>query len=83
MKNITSQAYQFSGIWSIGVRGANVFLLTGNKLTLVDTGFRGRVTQILKDVRRLGYSHSNIGNIIIIHYHADHIGNLTTLKKVT
>jgi len=83
MEKITSRVYQLSGIWGTGVWGANVFLLLGNTLTLVDTGFRGRVTQILKAARRLGYSPSDIGNIIVTHHHADHIGSLAMLKKIT
>lgn len=82
-KKITPRVYQLSGIWGTGAWGVNVFLLMGNNLTLVDTGFRGRMTQILKEVRRLGYSPSDIGNIIITHHHADHIGSLAMLKKVT
>ena len=45
--------------------GVNVFLLVGNNLTLADTGFRGRSTRILKEVRQLGCSPSDIANIII------------------
>ena len=83
MQKITPRVYQISGKLGAGVWGANVFLLTGNNLTLVDTGFRGRVTQILKETRRLGYSPSDIGNIIITHHHADHIGSLAMLKEIT
>ena len=83
MKKITPHVYQLSGIWGAGVWGANIFLLTGDNLTLVDTGFRGRTKQILKATRRLGYSPSDIGNIIITHHHADHIGNLASLKGLT
>ena len=50
MKEITPGVYQLSGPWGAGVWGANVFLLAGDTLTLVDTGFKGRATQILKEV---------------------------------
>lgn len=80
---LTKHAYQLSGIWGTGVWGTNVFLLIDNNLTLVDTGFKGRSRQILKEVRRLGYSPSDIANIIITHHHADHIGSLAALKEVT
>ena len=83
MKEITPSVYQLSGIWGGGVWGANVFLLVGDNLTLVDTGFKGRSTQILKGVRRLGYSPADIANIIITHHHADHVGSLAELKKIT
>jgi len=83
MNEITPRVYQLSGIWGTGIWGANVFLLAGNNLTLVDTGFKGRSTQILKEAGRLGYSSSDIANIIITHHHADHVGSLAVLKKVT
>jgi len=83
MDEITPRVYQISGIWGTGIWGANVFLLVGNNLTLVDTGFKGRLTQILKEARWLGYSPSDIANIIITHHHADHVGSLAVLKKVT
>lgn len=80
---LTTRTYQLSGILGTGVWGANVFLLVDNNLTLVDTGFKGRSRQILKAVRQLGYSPSDIANIIITHHHADHIGSLPVLKEVT
>lgn len=54
MERITPKLYRLSGIWGTGIWGANVYLLVGDNLTLVDTGFKGRSTQILKEVRRLG-----------------------------
>jgi glyoxylase-like metal-dependent hydrolase (beta-lactamase superfamily II) len=80
---LTTHAYLLKGIWGTGVWGANVFLLVDSNLTLVDTGFRGRATQILKEVKKLGYSPSDIANIVITHHHADHIGSLATLKENT
>ncbi len=80
---LTRHIYQISGIWGTGIWGANVFLLVGNNLTLVDTGFKGRSTHILREIRRLGYSPFDIVNIIITHHHADHVGSLAALKKVT
>ena len=80
---LTRHAYLFKGIFGTGVWGANVFLLVDKSLTLVDTGFRGRATQILKEVKQLGYSPSDIVNIIITHHHADHVGSLAALKEIT
>ena len=80
---VTPHIYKLSGILGTGVWGANVFLLAGDNLTLVDTGFKGRSAQILKQVKHLGYSPSDIANIIITHHHPDHIGSLARLKEVT
>jgi glyoxylase-like metal-dependent hydrolase (beta-lactamase superfamily II) len=83
MDEVIPGVFQLSGIWGTGVWGANVFLLVGNNLTLVDTGFKGRSAGILKEVRRLGYSPCDIAHIIITHHHADHVGGLAALNKVT
>lgn len=80
---LTSNVHQFSRLRGMGIWGANVFLLVGESLTLVDTGFKGRSVHILKEVRRLGYSPSDIARIIITHHHADHTGSLAVLKEAT
>jgi len=80
---LTSHIIQIGGIFGTGVWGANVYLLVGDRLTLVDTGFKGRARQILRKVRQLGFSPSDIDSIIITHHHADHIGSLAKLKKST
>lgn len=83
MDEITPRVYQLSSVSGSGLWGGNVFLLAGNNLTLVDTGYKGGSTRILKEVRRLGYCPSDIANIIITHHHADHVGNLAAMKKAT
>ena len=80
---IVPGVYQLSSLWGTGVWGANVFLLASDDLTLVDTGFKGRATHILRKITGLGYSPSDITNIIITHHHGDHVGSLAALKKVT
>jgi glyoxylase-like metal-dependent hydrolase (beta-lactamase superfamily II) len=60
-----------------------VFLLEGETLTLVDTGFRGRSLHIISELARLGYSPADITSIIVTHHHADHAGSLATLKGAT
>ena len=81
---IIAGVYLLSGFFGAGVWGANVYLLVDdNDLTLVDTGFFGRADRILAQVKELGYSPSDINRIIITHHHADHIGSLAELKKVT
>ena len=48
---LTPHIIQIGGIFGTGVWGANVYLLVGDKLALVDTGFKGRTNQILKIVK--------------------------------
>lgn len=80
---VTDRIYRLGGILGTGLLGANVYLLLDTKLTVVDTGLRGRYRQILRQVKRLGYSPADIANIIITHHHADHVGSLAALKKIT
>jgi len=80
---LTSHIYQFSRFQGRGIWGANVFLLVGETLTLIDTGFKGRSIHIIRELARLGYSPADITSIIITHHHADHTGSLATLKEVT
>jgi len=80
---ISPRIIRIGGTFGAGVWGANVYLLIDDNLTLIDTGFRGRARQILRKVRRLGFSPSDITHIIITHHHADHIGSLAILKEIT
>jgi glyoxylase-like metal-dependent hydrolase (beta-lactamase superfamily II) len=80
---ITKHVYQLSSVSGAGLWGGNVFLLAGNRLNLVDTGYKGGASRILREVRRLGYAPSDIASIIITHHHADHVGNLAALKSLT
>jgi glyoxylase-like metal-dependent hydrolase (beta-lactamase superfamily II) len=80
---VTEHVYQLGGLLGTGVLGANVYLLLDTGLTLVDTGLKGRYRSILKQVKRLGFSPSDISDIIITHHHADHVGSLARLKELT
>lgn len=80
---VTDRIIQIGGRWGSGFMGANVFFLLDSKLTVVDTGFKGRAMHILKEARLHGYRASDITNIIITHHHADHMCSLAELKKLT
>jgi glyoxylase-like metal-dependent hydrolase (beta-lactamase superfamily II) len=80
---VTDRIIQIGGRWGSGLLGANVFFLLDSKLTIVDTGFKGRAMHTLKEARLHGYRASDITNIIITHHHADHMGSLAELKKLT
>jgi len=80
---IIARVYLLSGFLGVGVWGANAYLLVDDGLTLVDTGFFGSASRILKQIEELGYLPSDIKRIIITHHHADHVGSLAALKKVT
>ncbi len=80
---ISENIYQISAVSGRGLWGGNVFLLTERKLTLVDTGYKGGAGRIISEVSRLGYAPSDIANIVITHHHADHVGNLSELKRAS
>ena len=81
---IVTGVYMLSGLLGAGVWGANAYLLVDSgDLTLVDTGFTGRADLILEQIRKLGYSPSDVKKIIITHHHGDHTGNLAKLKRIT
>lgn len=81
---IIAGVYLLSGFLGAGVWGANVYLLVdGDDLTLVDTGFLGRADRVLEQIEGLGYSPSDVTRIIITHHHADHVGSLAELKRIT
>lgn len=80
---ITPCVYQVGGLWGSGILGANVYLIVDYDVTLVDTGFKGRLRSIVDSVHSLGYPLSDVKRIIITHHHSDHTGNLARLKELT
>lgn len=66
-----------------GMRGANVYLLLGSTLTLVDTGMPGSAETILGYIEGLGLPAGDLARIVITHYHLDHVGSLAALKERT
>lgn len=55
-------------------------IVSGEELTLVDTGYPQFMPLIEKAVLRQGYDPQNLRNIIITHYDDDHIGALHAFK---
>jgi glyoxylase-like metal-dependent hydrolase (beta-lactamase superfamily II) len=74
---VTSKVYQITH------RGVNIILIAEEELTLIDTGFRGSSSRIIKFIHSLGRSAGEISLIIITHNHLDHAGGLAELKKLT
>jgi len=70
-------------VYQITSRGVNVFLIAEEKLTLIDTGFRGTSAKIVDFVHSLGRSAEEISHIIVTHKHFDHAGSLAELRKLT
>ena len=71
------------GVHQITLRCVNIILSVEEKLTLIDTGFRGSASRIADYISRLGRSVEEVGLIIITHNHLDHVGGLPALRKMT
>jgi glyoxylase-like metal-dependent hydrolase (beta-lactamase superfamily II) len=66
-----------------GMRGANVYLLLGNTLTLVDAGMPGSEEAILAYIDSLGLDAGDLARIVITHHHLDHVGSIAAMKRRT
>ena len=63
---------------------AHSYLLNGDHITLIDTGMPGNHDKILDYVKNvLKRKPEDIKTIVLTHYHMDHTGSLSELKKVT
>lgn len=56
-------------------------IISGNELTLVDTGYSNFLSLIENEILKNGYEMKNLKNIIITHYDDDHIGSLYDFKE--
>ena len=74
---IIPDVYQLTG------GGTNLYVITEQELTLIDTGLPGSYTGIISFVRSIGRSVEDIGSIIITHNHIDHIGAVQDLRRFT
>jgi glyoxylase-like metal-dependent hydrolase (beta-lactamase superfamily II) len=70
-------------VYQITLRLVNIILIAEEKLTLIDTGFRGSARHIIDFIRRLGRSPEEITLIILTHNHLDHAGGVVELKRFT
>lgn len=61
----------------------NVYLIKGERLTLVDTGPKtAEAKEALKNsLNNLGYSFSEIEQIVLTHHHPDHVGLIEEFPK--
>ncbi|MBX3012213.1 MAG: MBL fold metallo-hydrolase [Caldilineaceae bacterium] len=71
------------GLYGISLGNVNAFLLEGEELTLIDTGFPGSEGKILQAVVALGKQPTDLRHIVITHCHPDHAGSLAALQQAT
>ena len=54
-----------------------------DRLTLIDTGLAGSADRIFAEIERIGLRPSDLRQIVITHYHNDHIGSLAEVVERT
>lgn len=65
-----------------GVKGANVYLVTGSHLFLIDTGLPGQEHRICKYLKAIGIEPSALHGIVLTHYDVDHVGSVVALQQL-
>ena len=79
MRQIVPDVYLMEGLRG---HSANVYLLvSGEELTLVDSGLPGAADQIAAQLSDKSYTLSNLKAIVLTHSHADHTGGAAELAR--
>jgi glyoxylase-like metal-dependent hydrolase (beta-lactamase superfamily II) len=65
----------------IRLRLSNAYILTGERVVLVDTGGPGEELKISQALGRLGYHPEQVSLILHTHGHSDHAGSTQALQK--
>jgi glyoxylase-like metal-dependent hydrolase (beta-lactamase superfamily II) len=72
------------GVHRIGTAISTVYLLmSGDSLTLVDTGTARMGRAILRYIQRIGHAPRDITRILLTHRHFDHMGSAAELRAAT
>jgi hydroxyacylglutathione hydrolase len=59
---------------------ASTYLIEGDRLILVDAGFRGHARKVLRRVRALGRRADELSLVLVTHAHADHSAGIPELR---
>lgn len=70
-------------LYVVPLGSVNVFLLVGEDLILIDTGFPESEGKILQAITELGRKPEELRHILVTHCHPDHAGSLAALQKLT
>ncbi|MGD0645324.1 MAG: MBL fold metallo-hydrolase [Candidatus Bathyarchaeia archaeon] len=69
---------------SANMAHANVYLvINGEELTVIDTGTSGNAQKIVGYVQKIGHQPGDVKNIVLTHFHMDHMGSAKELKTLT
>ena len=65
-----------------GVKGANVYLVTGSQLLLIDTGLPGQEHRICNYLNSIGIEPTALKGIVLTHYDVDHVGSAFRMQEL-
>ena len=65
-----------------GVKGANVYLVTGSQLLLIDTGLPGQEHRICNYLNSIGIEPTALKGIVLTHYDVDHVGSAFRMQQL-
>jgi len=68
-------------VHQVRMLGADAFLITEERMTLIDAGMVGSRMMLERYLRRIGRSLDELDRIICTHGHPDHIGGVTELVR--
>ncbi len=71
------------GVYDVSFRYVHAFLIAEDGLTLIDTGLPKRAEVLMRLVQQLQKQPTDVRNIVLTHFHGDHMGNLAAVKNRT
>jgi glyoxylase-like metal-dependent hydrolase (beta-lactamase superfamily II) len=80
---IYSAAEVLPDVFLLTIRTNNVLVIFEEKITLVDTGFKGSTDRITGFIESRGRSPRDIGLVILTHNHPDHTGGLKEIRNIS
>jgi glyoxylase-like metal-dependent hydrolase (beta-lactamase superfamily II) len=64
-------------------RDCNVYLIDGDRLLLIDSGFGESAEKIIENIEAAGVDSGRIDSIVLTHCHIDHMGGARKLRELT
>lgn len=62
---------------------SRVFLITGEKNILIDTGMPGGAAALLSEIESLGTDPGSVSDILLTHHDVDHTGSVRKIQEAT
>lgn len=82
--DLAPPAHVYGNVWYVGTCAVTVLLVTSPEgHVLIDAGMEETATDVVANIRRLGFNPRDVKWIVSSHEHFDHIGGLSTLEKLT